>query len=100
LRNEARPPDAVAAGAGDPQALRSSPARWWSRALLPWLACGARCPTLNVRPPANSLVANVVAIVIAFWMRLSIETYPGIRELGILIAPALAGGAWHRAAFC
>ena len=38
-----------------------------------------------------SPIANVVAIVIAFWMRLSIETYPGIRRSYVILPSALTG---------
>ena len=39
----------------------------------------------------NSAVANTIAIVIAFWMRLSIETYPGIRRSYVIFPSALTG---------
>ena len=39
----------------------------------------------------NTAVANIVAIVIAFWMRLSIETYPGIRRSYVIFPSALTG---------
>jgi lipopolysaccharide/colanic/teichoic acid biosynthesis glycosyltransferase len=39
----------------------------------------------------NAAVANVIAIVIAFWMRLSIETYPGIRRSYVIFPSALTG---------
>jgi len=39
----------------------------------------------------NSLVGNAVAVIIAFWMRLSIETYPGIRRSSVILPAALTG---------
>src|SRR5690349_3366077 len=46
----------------------------------------------------NSLIANAVAIFLALWMRLSVETYPGIRAgqtifPAVLVAHALTFGA-------
>ena len=42
-------------------------------------------------PPVNALSANIVAVVIAFWTRLSIETYPGIRRSLVILPSALSG---------
>ena len=39
----------------------------------------------------NSLIANASAIAIALWMRLSIETYPGIRSSYVIFPAALTG---------
>ncbi|MBW0008195.1 MAG: hypothetical protein JO335_10850, partial [Sphingomonas sp.] len=39
----------------------------------------------------NALSANAVAVVIAFWTRLSIETYPGIRRSLVILPAALTG---------
>jgi lipopolysaccharide/colanic/teichoic acid biosynthesis glycosyltransferase len=39
----------------------------------------------------NALSANAIAVVIAFWMRLSIETYPGIRRSLVILPSALTG---------
>ena len=61
-------------------------------ALVPWLARGPLLPGTMLEPAtANTLIANVVAIVIAFWMRLSIETYPGIRRSYVILPSALTG---------
>ena len=38
----------------------------------------------------NALIGNALAVVLAFWMRLSIETYPGIRA-SYVILPTVAG---------
>jgi lipopolysaccharide/colanic/teichoic acid biosynthesis glycosyltransferase len=38
----------------------------------------------------NALIGNALAVVLAFWMRLSIETYPGIRA-SYVILPTIAG---------
>jgi lipopolysaccharide/colanic/teichoic acid biosynthesis glycosyltransferase len=61
-------------------------------ALIPWALRGPLLPgTLLENPSVYTLVGNVIAIVIAFWMRLSIETYPGIRR-SYVIFPALLTG--------
>jgi lipopolysaccharide/colanic/teichoic acid biosynthesis glycosyltransferase len=39
----------------------------------------------------NAFIANMAAVVIAFWMRLSIETYPGIRRSAVILPAALTG---------
>ena len=39
----------------------------------------------------NGLIGNAIAIIIAFWMRLSVETYPGIRRSQIILPAALTG---------
>jgi lipopolysaccharide/colanic/teichoic acid biosynthesis glycosyltransferase len=39
----------------------------------------------------NAFVANILAVIIAFWMRLSIETYPGIRRSAVILPAALTG---------
>ena len=50
-------------------------------ALVPWVAPGLLLPgDMLEAATLNGLVGNIVAITIAFWMRLSIETYPGIRR--------------------
>ena len=33
----------------------------------------------------NAFVANAMAVAIAFWLRLSIETYPGIRRSYVIL---------------
>src|SRR4051812_39867619 len=61
-------------------------------ALLPWWARGPLLPgELFEAASLNGLAGNVVAIVIAFWMRLSIETYPGIRRSYVIFPSALTG---------
>jgi lipopolysaccharide/colanic/teichoic acid biosynthesis glycosyltransferase len=61
-------------------------------ALLPWAVRGPILPGTLFEPATlNTLQANVVAIVIAFWMRLSIETYPGIRRSYVILPSALTG---------
>ena len=60
-------------------------------ALVPW-AARAFLPGRLFEPASiNGLMGNIVAIVIAFWMRLSIETYPGIRRSFVLLPAALTG---------
>ena len=44
-------------------------------------------------PGSNALVGNLAAVLIAFWMRLSIETYPGIQRSYTLLPTALVSHA-------
>ena len=61
-------------------------------ALLPWLLRGfLRSDLFNEPASVNALSANAVAVVIAFWTRLSIETYPGIRRSLVILPAALTG---------
>ena len=61
-------------------------------ALLPWAARGPLLPgELFEAASLNGLIGNSVAIVVAFWMRLSIETYPGIRRSYVIFPSALTG---------
>jgi lipopolysaccharide/colanic/teichoic acid biosynthesis glycosyltransferase len=60
-------------------------------ALLPWLARGPLAGELFEAASLNTLAANCIAIIIAFWMRLSVETYPGIRRSYVILPSALTG---------
>ena len=61
-------------------------------ALMPWVARGPLLPGELFEPASlNALIGNVVAVIIAFWMRLSIETYPGIRRSSVILPAALTG---------
>ena len=61
-------------------------------ALLPWFARGPLLPGQMFEAASlNSLIGNSLAVVIAFWLRLSIETYPGIRRTSVILPSALAG---------
>jgi lipopolysaccharide/colanic/teichoic acid biosynthesis glycosyltransferase len=61
-------------------------------ALLPWLLRGPVLPgTLTEHASINTLAGNVAAIVLAFWMRLSVEVYPGIRRSYVIFPSALTG---------
>jgi lipopolysaccharide/colanic/teichoic acid biosynthesis glycosyltransferase len=61
-------------------------------ALLPWALRGLMKAELLVEPATlNAMSANAIAIAIAFWMRLSIETYPGIRRSYVIFPSALTG---------
>jgi lipopolysaccharide/colanic/teichoic acid biosynthesis glycosyltransferase len=52
----------------------------------PWLLSGLILPGELFEPSsANTLVANAAAVILAFWMRLSIETYPGIRKASLIV---------------
>ncbi|GAA4721358.1 sugar transferase [Sphingomonas lutea] len=58
-------------------------------ALLPWLMRGP-LPGMIIEPASiTAFYANAIAVVIAFWMRLSIETYPGIRRSYVILPSAL-----------
>ena len=61
-------------------------------ALLPFAIRGTVLPGLFGEPASiNTLMGNSLAITIAFWMRLSIETYPGIRSTYVIFPTALSG---------
>ena len=61
-------------------------------ALLPVVLRGTVLPgRLGEAATVNALFGNLVAITIAFWMRLSIETYPGIRSTYVIFPTALTG---------
>jgi lipopolysaccharide/colanic/teichoic acid biosynthesis glycosyltransferase len=61
-------------------------------ALVPWLARGPLLPGFLIEAASiNTVIANAVAIVIAFWMRLSIETYHGILRSYVILPSALTG---------
>lgn len=61
-------------------------------ALLPWSLRGSILPgTLLEAASLNGLSGNAIAITIALWMRLSIETYPGIRRAYVILPSALTG---------
>ncbi|WP_162888052.1 sugar transferase [Sphingomonas mesophila] len=59
-------------------------------ALLPWAAMRWLVDDPTFTPAAfhNSMIVNAVAIFIALWTRMSVETYPGIRS-GQTIFPAI-----------
>ena len=59
---------------------------------LPWFARGPLLPGTMLEPASlNTMVGNIVAVVLAFWTRLSIETYPGIRRSSVILPAALTG---------
>jgi len=61
-------------------------------ALIPWFARGPLLPGTMLEPASlNTLAGNVVAVILAFWTRLSIETYPGIRRSAVILPAALTG---------
>ena len=53
---------------------------WWGRTIF-----GGR---LQEAAALNALIANSIAVVIAFWMRLSVENYPGIRRSYVILPSA------------
>ena len=61
-------------------------------ALVPWALRGLLRTELFDEPATvNALTANAMAVVIAFWARLSIETYPGILRSLVILPAALTG---------
>jgi lipopolysaccharide/colanic/teichoic acid biosynthesis glycosyltransferase len=61
-------------------------------ALVPWLIRAALLPGSMLAVAAgNALIANALAVVIAFWTRLSIETYPRIQRSYVIFPSALTG---------
>jgi lipopolysaccharide/colanic/teichoic acid biosynthesis glycosyltransferase len=61
-------------------------------ALMPWFARGPLLPGKMFEAASlNTLAGNAVAVAIAFWTRLSIETYPGIRRSSVILPAALTG---------
>jgi lipopolysaccharide/colanic/teichoic acid biosynthesis glycosyltransferase len=69
-------------------------------AFLPVVLRGTVLPGLpGEAATVNALLGNLVAITIAFWMRLSIETYPGIRSTYVIFPAALTGHGIVVAAF-
>ena len=60
-------------------------------ALIPYLGRILLVPgTVQITPTTNALIANVAAVIIAFWARLSIEPFPGIRSSTIILPTAAA----------
>ena len=60
-------------------------------ALVPW-SMRAFLPGNPFDPAStNAMAANCLAVLIAFWMRLSIETYPGIRRSAVILPAAVTG---------
>jgi lipopolysaccharide/colanic/teichoic acid biosynthesis glycosyltransferase len=60
-------------------------------AALPWVARGPLPGEMFEPASLNTFAGNIVAVVIAFWTRLSIETYPGIRRSSVILPAALTG---------
>lgn len=61
-------------------------------AFVPWFMRGPFLPgSLTEHSTVYTLAGNIIAIVIAFWTRLSIETYPGIQRSYVIFPAALTG---------
>ena len=60
-------------------------------ALVPWLSRWLLPGSMFEPASLHTLEANVVAVMLAFWTRLSIETYPGIRRSFVILPAALTG---------
>ena len=59
---------------------------------IPWIVRGPLLPgRMTEAAGLNTFVGNAVAIIVAFWTRLSIETYPGIRRSSVILPAALTG---------
>ena len=60
-------------------------------AIVPWALRGLLPGKMIEASSLNALTGNIIAVVIAFWMRLSIEIYPGIRRSYVIFPAALTG---------
>ncbi|HUQ95698.1 MAG TPA: sugar transferase [Bryobacteraceae bacterium] len=61
-------------------------------ALIPWFLRGSVLPgRMWEVAGVNTLVGNTTAITLAFWTRLSLETYPGIRRSYVILPSGLTG---------
>ena len=61
-------------------------------ALIPFIGRIAVLPETFWLPSSiNALIGNAIAVAIAFWLRLSIEPYPGIRSTYVIFPAALIG---------
>jgi len=61
-------------------------------AFIPWIVRGLTLPGSFTGPHGlNGLMGNIAAISIAFWCRLSLEVYPGIRRSYVILPAALTG---------
>ena len=60
-------------------------------AFVPYLVRSLGPATLTGAAATNALLANIVAIAVAFWMRLSVETYPGTRRSAVILPSSLTG---------
>ena len=61
-------------------------------ALLPYLARVISIEGAAADPPVvNAVIGNVAAVLVAYWVRLSITTYPGIRSTYVILPGALCG---------
>jgi len=60
-------------------------------AVFPWSARWVLPGSLFEAASVNTLIGNFVAVTLAFWTRLSIETYPGIRRSSVILPAALTG---------
>jgi lipopolysaccharide/colanic/teichoic acid biosynthesis glycosyltransferase len=56
--------------------------------LMPWCVRTIFGGRLFEAASLNALSANTIAVIIAFWMRLSVETYPGIRRSYVILPSA------------
>jgi len=63
-------------------------------ALLPYLVRSLTIPGAEIDAPnVNAMFANLIAVTLAMWVRLSIATYPGIRSSYYIIPLATAAHA-------
>jgi lipopolysaccharide/colanic/teichoic acid biosynthesis glycosyltransferase len=60
-------------------------------ALVPWLFRWLLPGSMFEPASLNTLQGNAVAVILAFWTRLSVETYPGIRRSSVILPAALTG---------
>ena len=62
-------------------------------AVLPWIVRGTMFQTLLSAGSLNALSGNLIAIAIAFWIRYSVETFPGIRHANVILPTTLTAHA-------
>lgn len=62
-------------------------------ALAPWFARGVMYHDFTQAAGWNALSGNLVAIIIAFWTRYSVEVYPGTRRAYVILPTSLTAHA-------
>jgi lipopolysaccharide/colanic/teichoic acid biosynthesis glycosyltransferase len=58
-------------------------------AVLPWVVRGSIFQTLWSAGSLNALTGNLIAVAIAFWIRLSVETFPGTQRANVVLPTTL-----------
>jgi lipopolysaccharide/colanic/teichoic acid biosynthesis glycosyltransferase len=58
-------------------------------AVLPWVVRGSFFHALWSAGSLNALTGNLIAVAIAFWIRLSVETFPGTQRANLILPTTL-----------